>query len=232
MRGPDVPDHRCTQGRHDRAARGADPAPRRLHEHAQGAEVLAVRRRAPAGLARARATRTRSRSGSGGGRTTSGSSTGAGGRRVRGESTPFYLWSRGAHRRIAEQLPDVRLIAVVRDPIDRAYSNWMHLWSDGLEPVGDFEEAFALQDERIAPGLGAVLALPRPRPVRRAARAPVQLRRPASGCSCCATATIVDDPRGGGRPGLPLPRDPPGPGRRRSRTTTRAASSSPAGGRR
>ncbi|QBR94519.1 sulfotransferase [Nocardioides euryhalodurans] len=77
---------------------------------------------------------------------------GAGGFRARGESTPFYLWSRGAHRRIAEGLPDVRLIAVVRDPIDRAYSNWMHLWSDGLEPVGDFEEALALQDERIARG--------------------------------------------------------------------------------
>ena len=57
----------------------------------------------------------------------------AAGHQVRGESTPFYLWSYPAHRRIAEHLPDVKLIAVVRDPIDRAYSNWMHLWSDGLE---------------------------------------------------------------------------------------------------
>ena len=40
-------------------------------------------------------------------------------------------------------MPQARLIAVVRDPIDRAYSNWMHLWSDGLEPVADFEDAFA-----------------------------------------------------------------------------------------
>jgi hypothetical protein len=71
---------------------------------------------------------------------------------VRGESTPFYLWSRGAHRRIGEALPDVRLIAVVRDPVDRAYSNWMHLWSDGLEPVGDFRRAFDLQDERARRG--------------------------------------------------------------------------------
>jgi hypothetical protein len=71
---------------------------------------------------------------------------------VQGESTPFYLWHRAAHRRIAEGLPDVKLIAVVRDPIDRAYSNWMHLWSDGLEPVADFEEAFALQDRRVADG--------------------------------------------------------------------------------
>ena len=76
----------------------------------------------------------------------------AGPAHVRGESTPFYLWSRGAHRRIAEALPDVRLVAVVRDPIDRAYSNWMHLWSDGLEPVGDFEQTFSLQQERIDAG--------------------------------------------------------------------------------
>lgn len=71
---------------------------------------------------------------------------------VRGESTPFYLWHRGAQRRIADALPEVKLVAVVRDPIDRAYSNWMHLWSDGLEPEADFERAFALQDERIAAG--------------------------------------------------------------------------------
>jgi len=71
---------------------------------------------------------------------------------VRGESTPFYLWHRAAQRRISEQLPEARLIAVVRDPIDRAYSNWMHLWSDGLEPVADFEKAFALEHERIAKG--------------------------------------------------------------------------------
>ena len=71
---------------------------------------------------------------------------------MRGESTAFYLWNRGAHRRIAEHLPDVKLIAVVRDPIDRAYSNWQHLWSDGLEPESDFEKAFALQTERIHAG--------------------------------------------------------------------------------
>lgn len=71
---------------------------------------------------------------------------------VRGESTPFYLWSRGAHRRIAEALPEVRLVAVVRDPVDRAYSNWMHLWSDGLEPEADFVSAFGREDERVRAG--------------------------------------------------------------------------------
>ena len=58
----------------------------------------------------------------------------------------------GAHRRIGEALPDARMIAVVRDPIDRAYSNWMHLWSDGLEPVSDFERSLTLQQQRIDAG--------------------------------------------------------------------------------
>jgi hypothetical protein len=71
---------------------------------------------------------------------------------ARGESTPFYLWSRTARERIAAELPDVRLVAVIRDPIDRAYSNWMHLWCDGLEPVADFERAFDLEHERIQRG--------------------------------------------------------------------------------
>ncbi|GAA4355864.1 sulfotransferase family protein [Angustibacter luteus] len=71
---------------------------------------------------------------------------------VRGESTPFYLWSPTARRRIAEELPDVRLVVVLRDPIDRAYSNWMHLWSDGLEPDPDFLSAFAREPQRIHVG--------------------------------------------------------------------------------
>ncbi len=71
---------------------------------------------------------------------------------LRGESTPFYLWDRAAHRRIHALLPQVRMIAVVRDPIDRAYSNWTHLWCDGLETVGDFRTACDLEPARIEQG--------------------------------------------------------------------------------
>src|SRR5688500_17431750 len=51
---------------------------------------------------------------------------------MRGESTPFYLYNRDARRRIAADLPAAKLVAVLRDPVDRLYSNWMHLWADGL----------------------------------------------------------------------------------------------------
>jgi hypothetical protein len=69
-----------------------------------------------------------------------------------GESTPFYLWDRGAHVRIADAVPHARLIAVVRDPVDRAYSNWTHLWNDGLEPEADILRAVDLEAGRIEAG--------------------------------------------------------------------------------
>jgi Sulfotransferase domain len=42
----------------------------------------------------------------------------------RGKATPGYMSSPGAAARIAALLPDVRLIAIVRDPIERAYSQY------------------------------------------------------------------------------------------------------------
>jgi hypothetical protein len=69
-----------------------------------------------------------------------------------GESTPFYLYDLVAQRRIADTTPHARLIAVIRDPVDRAYSNWTHLWSDGLEPISDFNAALEREDSRVAAG--------------------------------------------------------------------------------
>jgi hypothetical protein len=71
---------------------------------------------------------------------------------VRLESTPFYLSVRGARHRIAEELPEAKLIIIVRDPIDRAYSNWMHLWVDGLEPIPHFVDAWHAEDSRVRAG--------------------------------------------------------------------------------
>jgi Sulfotransferase family len=71
---------------------------------------------------------------------------------LRGESTPFYLWDRAAHRRIRAAVPEVRMIAVLRDPVERAYSNWTHLWSNGLEREPDFLRALQLEPSRVARG--------------------------------------------------------------------------------
>jgi hypothetical protein len=71
---------------------------------------------------------------------------------LKGEATPLYLHDQAALRRIHETIPDARLIVIVRDPVERAHSNWTHLWSAGLEPVGDFVRACGEEERRIAAG--------------------------------------------------------------------------------
>ncbi len=71
---------------------------------------------------------------------------------LRGESTPFYLYSRAAQERIKALVPHARMILVLRDPIERAHSNWTHLWSAGLDPIDDFVRACEAEDRRIAAG--------------------------------------------------------------------------------
>jgi hypothetical protein len=72
--------------------------------------------------------------------------------RLRGESTPFYLYDLAAHARMAADVPNAKIIAMLRDPVDRAYSNWNHLRSDGLETIPSFLDALAAEDERVARG--------------------------------------------------------------------------------
>jgi hypothetical protein len=71
---------------------------------------------------------------------------------LRGESTPLYLYDRAAMDRIRQAIPGAKLIVIVRDPVERAHSNWTHLWSAGLEPVGDFVRACGEEERRIAAG--------------------------------------------------------------------------------
>jgi Sulfotransferase family len=71
---------------------------------------------------------------------------------LRGEATPLYLYDAAAMQRIRTLVPDARLIVVIRDPVERAHSNWTHLWSAGLEPEGDFLRACAEEEGRIAAG--------------------------------------------------------------------------------
>ncbi|MGW0805997.1 sulfotransferase family protein [Nonomuraea sp. NPDC002799] len=71
---------------------------------------------------------------------------------LKGEATPFYLYDADAQRRIRDTVPHARLIVILRDPIERAHSNWTHLWSAGLEPIDDVVRACAEEERRIAGG--------------------------------------------------------------------------------
>jgi sulfotransferase family protein len=56
---------------------------------------------------------------------------GAGAATAVGEATPNYMFYPWAVQRIAEMLPGVRAIACLRDPVDRAYSHYLH-WADRM----------------------------------------------------------------------------------------------------
>jgi Sulfotransferase domain len=65
-----------------------------------------------------------------------------------GEATQRYMYAPRAVDRIAEVLPDARLIAILRDPVDRAYSHYWLNRAHDREPLS-FEEALDAEPERI-----------------------------------------------------------------------------------
>lgn len=69
-----------------------------------------------------------------------------------GEASTFYLFSPKAPLRIREYLPDAKLIAIFRNPVDRAYSHFLTNRLAGTEPIADLEEAMAAEEERIQKG--------------------------------------------------------------------------------
>lgn len=67
---------------------------------------------------------------------------------ISGEATPYYLFHPAVPERVAEGLPGVKLIALLRDPIDRAFSHHNHEVSAGYEDL-PFEQALAAEPERL-----------------------------------------------------------------------------------
>ena len=64
-----------------------------------------------------------------------------------GESSPYYLWDPEAAAKIKALVPEARLVAVLREPTMRAYSNWADLREQGREKL-DFASAMAAEEER------------------------------------------------------------------------------------
>lgn len=64
------------------------------------------------------------------------------------ESSPYYLYHPHAPARIAADLPDVKLVVLVRDPVERAYSQHAHEVARGFETEADFARALAAEPAR------------------------------------------------------------------------------------
>jgi len=65
-----------------------------------------------------------------------------------GEASPSYLFHPLAPQRAAALVPDAKLIALVRNPVDRALSHYQHEVALGREPLS-FEDALEAEDGRL-----------------------------------------------------------------------------------
>ena len=70
------------------------------------------------------------------------------GKCLTGESTPRYLFHHHTPKRVLELLPNVKLIVVLRNPVDRAYSRYHQQVAVGLEELS-FEDAINQEEIRI-----------------------------------------------------------------------------------
>ncbi len=73
---------------------------------------------------------------------------GASGEMAIGEASPWYLYSAQAPNRIKHYIPEVRLIAILRNPVERAYSLFTYHRMRGYEPLSDFSQALRAEDDR------------------------------------------------------------------------------------
>jgi hypothetical protein len=75
------------------------------------------------------------------------------------EASGYYMFHPCAAQRLAHHLPGVRIVAMLRDPVERAYSAHKHELARGFE-TESFERALELEDERLAGEEDRMLADP------------------------------------------------------------------------
>jgi len=64
------------------------------------------------------------------------------------EATPYYLFHPAAPGRVHSLLPAARLVVLLRNPVDRAFSHYQHNVGGGVEPL-PFEAALDAEEMRI-----------------------------------------------------------------------------------
>jgi hypothetical protein len=67
-----------------------------------------------------------------------------------GEASPFYIFHPHVAERIKRELPECKILIVLRNPILRAYSHYQMERRQRNEPLETFEEAIEAEDERLS----------------------------------------------------------------------------------
>jgi hypothetical protein len=66
-----------------------------------------------------------------------------------GEASHSYLYEPRAAAEIKRFIPGAKLIAILRNPVDRAYSHFLHMVRNGTEPLDDFAQALQEDEVRV-----------------------------------------------------------------------------------
>lgn len=75
---------------------------------------------------------------------------------ISGEASPFYLFHPAVPRRAGRIVPRAKIIAILRNPVDRAISSYYEANSKGNEPLS-LEGALLAEEERIRGERGRLL---------------------------------------------------------------------------
>jgi hypothetical protein len=75
------------------------------------------------------------------------------------EATPYYLYHPAVPARVKALLPDARFVALLRDPVERAWSDYLHARQRGYEPL-DFMAALDAEEGRLRGEEARLLAEP------------------------------------------------------------------------
>lgn len=67
--------------------------------------------------------------------------------KITGEKTPTYSYQENVAERIHKNFPDIKLVWMFRNPIDRAYSNYLHSFKEGFDLLS-FKEAIDQEPQR------------------------------------------------------------------------------------
>jgi Sulfotransferase domain len=79
---------------------------------------------------------------------------------IAGEASPYYLFHPLAAERASQAVPEARIIVLLRDPVERAYSHYKERVRHGAEPCRSFEEAIDREPERLRGETERILADP------------------------------------------------------------------------
>lgn len=76
------------------------------------------------------------------------------GEKAIGDASPYYIYYEKTPYNIKKHVPQMKLIAILREPVERAFSNYVWAFRDRAENLTNFSEALAVEESRIKDNWG------------------------------------------------------------------------------